>query len=203
MGRGRGAVAAPERKRQDCAVTRRWPAARNLDDLFSGVGEMDENRLRVEMVALESDAGEDLRDGEFGVVGVGGEHANGAVEGVDAGEESELAVKAVGEPFAETGGVNGPAVIAGEAVGDDGPGVAEGGGEWGRETEGMIEDLFGAGGVHCFLVREFRRSTFDVRYVVSLSCSDGGGSRWEKYWNACLGRDECRGLSPGSGWASA
>ncbi len=102
-------------------------AGRDLDNLFGSVGEMDEDRLRVAMMAVKSNAREDLRGGKFGVVSVGGEHLNGAVEGVYAGEEFMLTMEAMGEPFAEARRADGRAVIAVVAARDDGPGVAKGG----------------------------------------------------------------------------
>ena len=62
-----------------------------------------------------------------------------------AGPEFVLVMEAMGEPFAETGGSNRRTVVVAWAVGDYGPGVAEGGGERGCEFQGVVEELFGAG----------------------------------------------------------
>src|SRR5205823_9428197 len=69
----------------------------------------------------------------------------GAVDGVAAGEESMFVVESAGEPGAEASREDGPTVVAGGAVGHDGPGVPEGGGEGGNEFDGVVEELLGAG----------------------------------------------------------
>jgi hypothetical protein len=112
------------------------------------VGEVEEDGLRAAGVAGESDAGEDLAGGEVAEARAGSEHGDGAVECVAAGEDSVFVLEVVSEPFAEAARVDGPAVIVEESLGDDGPGVAEGGVKRGRVFERVVEDLFGSGFLH-------------------------------------------------------
>src|SRR5208283_5288814 len=121
---------------------------RDFDELLIGVGEMEEDGLGGAAISTGTDAGEDFADGEVAVGGARFERADGGLHGLLAGEDAAFLVKAVGEPVAECSGGDGPTVIASSAVGNDGPGVSEGGAEGGGEFECVVEDLFGAGFGH-------------------------------------------------------
>src|ERR1039457_2476876 len=83
----------------------------DFEGLVVFVGEVEEDGCWAAGVAGGSDAGEDLAGGEFAEAGAGGEQGDGAVEGVEAGEDGVFALEGVGEPFAEAARVERPAVI--------------------------------------------------------------------------------------------
>jgi hypothetical protein len=116
----------------------------DFDDLVIFVGEVEEDGLRAARVACGADAGEDLAGGEIAEAGAGGEHGDGAVEGMATGEESMFAFEAVGDPFAETARIERPAVMVEGAFGDDGPRVTEGGLEGCDAFDGVVEYFFGS-----------------------------------------------------------
>ncbi len=118
------------------------------DIVFVVVGEVDDDGAGAARVAGAAEACEDVRGGELGVAGGGGEHGDGGVEGVAAGIETGFVEECLGEVFAEAAGVERPGFGAHESMGDDGEGLG-GGGEEGRDVfECGVEKLLGTGFVH-------------------------------------------------------
>ncbi len=134
----------------------------DVNDIVGGISEMEEDGVGMAAGASPTEAREDLAGGKFGVLGVRGEDADGAAEGVPSGKDAVLVVEAVGEPFAEPDGIDRPAVVAAGAVGDDGPGMAEGGSERGGVFDGVIEQLLGAGFGHAVLCGESSGAVFGL-----------------------------------------
>ena len=96
----------------------------DFEEFVLFIGEMKEDGVGASWVAAPADAGEDFAARGLGIAGVSGQHIQGAVDGVAAGEDAVLMVKSVREPLAEAVRENGPAEMAVVAVGDDDPGVA-------------------------------------------------------------------------------